>query len=283
MMNLRSVKTRNRLSKIGLAFVVILMILVVGFPLFWMAMSSFKPSEELFKMPPSVLPKNWSLQWYYDAFSKPEVTRYFLNSLLVSGATMIINVIFGTFAAYSLVRYEYTGRKIIMMGVLAAYCIPPIMLMVPLYRIIANMGLKDSYWGIIIGHLTVTFPFTVWLLMSFYRKIPKSLDEAALVDGANDFQVFWHVDLPLCRAGILSTGIMAFILSWNEFLLSSVLISHDYMKTLTVGMSTYISSTEINWGVLMALGTATTIPIVILFTAIQKYFVEGMTAGAVKG
>ena len=192
-------------------------------------------------------------------------------------------MIFGTFAAYSLVRFEYTGRKTIMMGVLAAYCIPPIMLMVPLYRIIAGMGLKDSYLGIIIGHLTVTFPFSVWLLMSFFRKIPRVLDEAALVDGAGSMQTFVLVDLPLCISGILSTGIMAFILSWNEFLLSSVLISHDYMKTLTVGMSTYISSTEINWGVLMALGTATTIPIVILFTAIQKYFVEGMTAGAVKG
>ena len=98
---------------------------------------------------------------------------------------MIIDVVFGTFAAYSLVRFEYTGRKTIMMGVLAAYCIPPIMLMVPLYRIIAGMGLKDSYLGIIIGHLTVTFPFSVWLLMSFFRKIPKVLDEAALVDGAD--------------------------------------------------------------------------------------------------
>lgn len=282
-MNLHSVKTRTRLAKIGLSMIVAIMIAIVGFPLAWMTLSSFKPSTELFKMPPSIFPENWSLEWYEEAFSKPEVIRYFLNSLLISGVTMLIDVIFGTFAAYSLVRYEYTGRKIIMMGVLAAYCIPPIMLMIPLYRIISSLGMKNTYLGIIIGHLTTTFPFTVWLLMSFFRKIPKSLDEAALVDGANDLQVFWRVDLPLCRSGILSTGIMAFILSWNEFLLSSVLITNDGMKTLTVGMSTYISSTEINWGVLMALGTATTIPIVILFTAIQKYFVEGMTAGAVKG
>lgn len=282
-MNLHSVKLRTRLEKIGLAIIIVLMLGVVGLPLIWMALSSFKPSVELFKMPPSILPKDWDLVWYRDAFSNDEVIRYFINSLIISGAAMVIDVIFGTFAAYSLVRFEYTGRKAIMMGVLAAYCIPPIMLMVPLCRIIAGMGLKDSYIGIIIGHLTVTFPFSVWLLMTFFRKIPKVLDEAALVDGATSIQIFALVDLPLCISGILSTGIMAFILSWNEFLLSSVLISHDYMKTLTVGMSTYISSTEINWGVLMALGTATTIPIVLLFTAIQKYFVEGMTAGAVKG
>jgi ABC-type glycerol-3-phosphate transport system permease component len=282
-MNLRSVKLRTRLEKIGLGIIIAVMLCIVGLPLAWMALSSFKPSVELFKMPPSILPKDWDLVWYRDAFSNDEVVRYFVNSLIISGSAMIVDVVFGTFAAYSLVRFEYTGRKAIMMGVLAAYCIPPIMLMVPLCRIIAGMGLKDSYIGIIIGHLTVTFPFTVWMLMPFFRKIPKVLDEAALVDGASSTQVFFKVDLPLTISGILSTGIMAFILSWNEFLLSSVLISHDYMKTLTVGMSTYISSTEINWGVLMALGTATTIPIVLLFTAIQKYFVEGMTAGAVKG
>ena len=282
-MNLHSVKLRTRLEKIGLGIIIAVMLGIVGLPLAWMALSSFKPSVELFKMPPSILPKNWDLVWYRDAFSNDEVVRYFVNSLIISGSAMIVDVVFGTFAAYSLVRFEYTGRKAIMMGVLAAYCIPPIMLMVPLCRIIASMGLKDSYIGIIIGHLTVTFPFTVWMLMPFFRKIPKVLDEAALVDGARSTQVFFKVDLPLTISGILSTGIMAFILSWNEFLLSSVLISHDYMKTLTVGMSTYISSTEINWGVLMALGTATTIPIIFLFTAIQKYFVEGMTAGAVKG
>lgn len=282
-MNLRSVKLRTRLEKIGLGIIIAVMLCIVGLPLAWMALSSFKPSVELFKMPPSILPKDWDLVWYRDAFSNDEVVRYFVNSLIISGSAMIVDVVFGTFAAYSLVRFEYTGRKAIMMGVLAAYCIPPIMLMVPLCRIIAGMGLKDSYIGIIIGHLTVTFPFTVWMLMPFFRKIPKVLDEAALVDGASSTQVFFKVDLPLTISGILSTGIMAFILSWNEFLLSSVLISHDYMKTLTVGMSTYISSTEINWGVLMALGTATTIPIIFLFTAIQKYFVEGMTAGAVKG
>ena len=115
------------------------------------------------------------------------------------------------------------------------------------------------------------------------RKIPKEIEEAAVVDGASPFTVFYRIVLPLCIPGVLSTGIMAFILSWNEYLLSSVLVSSDTMKTLTVGLANYVSSTEINWGVIMALGTATTIPIIILFSAIQKYFVEGLMAGAVKG
>jgi ABC-type glycerol-3-phosphate transport system permease component len=157
------------------------------------------------------------------------------------------------------------------------------MLMIPLYRIIAGMGMSSSYLGVIIGHVTVTFPFCIWLLISFFKKIPKEIEDAAFVDGTTDFEAFFLIVLPLCVPGVLSTGIMAFILSWNEYLLSSVLVSNDSMKTLTVGLANFISSTEIDWGVIMALGTATTIPIVILFTAIQKYFVEGLTAGAIKG
>ena len=157
------------------------------------------------------------------------------------------------------------------------------MLMLPLYKIMAKIHLTGSHVGVIIGHLTITLPFSVWLLISFFRKLPHEIDEAALIDGANEWQVFSLIDFPLCISGVLSTGIMAFIMSWNEFLLSSVLVNKESMKTLTVGISNYISSTHIDWGIIMALGTITTIPVVILFALVQKYFVEGMTAGAVKG
>ena len=196
---------------------------------------------------------------------------------------MAIDVVFSCLGAYSLARFRYRGRHLIMVSVLSAYCIPPIMLMIPLYRIISGMGLNSTYAGVVIGHMTITLPFCVWLLIPFFKKIPREMEEAALVDGASNLKIFLLIMLPLCAPGILSTGIMAFILSWNEYLLSSVLVSSDKMKTLTVGLANYISSTEIDWGTIMALGTATTIPIIILFSAIQKYFVEGLTAGAVKG
>ncbi len=255
----------------------------VGFPLLWMALSSLKPSVELFKMPPQIFPKDPTLHWYKTTFSNAIVVRYFFNSFLIAFSTMLIDVVIGTLGAYSLARFTYRGRRLIMMSVLSAYCLPPIMLMIPLYRIIAGMGLNSSYLGVIIGHTTFTFPFCVWLLIPFFRKVPKELEEAALMDGTSAFKIFTAIVLPLCIPGILSTGIMAFILSWNEYLLSSVLIISDTMKTLTVGLANYISSVEIDWGEIMALGTSTTLPIVIMFSAIQKYFVEGLTAGAVKG
>lgn len=145
------------------------------------------------------------------------------------------------------------------------------------------MGLNGTHFGVIIGHLTVTLPFSVWLLIPFFKKLPHEIDEAALIDGATEWQTFIRIDFPLVASGVISTGIMAFIMSWNEFLLSSVLVSKETMKTLTVGISNYISSTHIDWGIIMALGTVTTVPVIILFAAVQKYFVEGMTAGAVKG
>lgn len=256
---------------------------IVGFPLFWMLMSSLKPSTELFKIPPTIIPHKISFEWYQEAFNNTTVIRYFLNSFIVASGTSILVIIIATFGAYSLTRFRYFGRRAITIAVLSAYCIPPIMLMIPLYRIVAGLNLKTSLFGVIIGHMTVTFPFAIWILISFFRSIPREIEEAALVDGGSDFTVFYKVILPLCIPGVLSTGILVFILSWNEYLLSSVLVSQDSLKTLTVGLANYISSVEINWGVIMALGTATTIPIVLMFSAIQKYFVEGLTAGSVKG
>jgi ABC-type glycerol-3-phosphate transport system permease component len=256
---------------------------IVGFPLLWMLLSSLKPSTELFKTPPTIFPHTISFEWYQSAFGNTTVVHYFPNSFIVASGTTIIVIIMATFGAYSLTRFRYFGRKAITIAVLSAYCVPPIMLMIPLYRIVSGFHLNASLFGIIIGHTTVTFPFAIWILISFFRSIPREIEEAALVNGASDLTVFSKIILPLCVPGILSTGILVFILSWNEYLLSSVLAKQDTMKTLTVGLATYISSTEINWGVIMALGTATTIPIVLMFTAIQKYFVEGLTAGSVKG
>lgn len=274
----------HRIASGLLYYILIAMALVlVGFPLLWMALSSLKPSVELFKVPPKMIPQDPTLLWYMNAFSNSLVVRYFINSLIAASLTMAIDVVFSCLGAYSLARFRYRGRHLIMVSVLSAYCIPPIMLMIPLYRIISGMGLNSTYAGVVIGHMTITLPFCVWLLIPFFKKIPREMEEAALVDGASNLKIFLLIMLPLCAPGILSTGIMAFILSWNEYLLSSVLVSSDKMKTLTVGLANYISSTEIDWGTIMALGTATTIPIIILFSAIQKYFVEGLTAGAVKG
>ncbi len=279
----KSIKITKITTNILVAVLIVFLVVIVGFPLAWMALSSLKPGIELFTIPPKIMPQNWSLEWYMQAFSNENVIHYFLNSLFIASVVMVADMLIGTLTAYSLTRFRFKGRKLILICVLAAYCVPPIMLMLPLYKIVNSFGLSESHLGVIVAHLTVTLPFSVWLLVSFFKKLPKEIDEAAVMDGAGEVQVFLKIELPLCVSGVLSTGIMAFIMSWNEFLLSSVLISKESMKTLTVGLANYISSTHIDWGIIMALGTITTIPVIILFALVQKYFVEGMTAGAVKG
>lgn len=282
-MKASSIKKQKRVTMLVTVILLIFALAFVGFPLLWMVFSSFKSGVDLFTIPPIFLPRNWSLEWYEQALSNENVVHYFLNSLKISSIVMVFDMVVGTLTAYSLTRFNYTGRRALTMGILASYCVPPIMLLLPLYKIMSGLGLNGTHIGVIIGHLTITLPFSVWLLMPFFRKLPREIDEAALIDGASEWQTFAKIDLPLVASGVISTGIMAFIMSWNEFLLSSVLVSKENMKTLTVGISNYISSTHIEWGIIMALGTITTIPVIILFAAVQKYFVEGMTAGAVKG
>lgn len=262
---------------------VLFLVVIVGFPLLWMSISSFKPGEELFQIPPKIIPREWSLEWYRQVISSGEVVRYFLNSLYIASIVMVVDMCVGTLTAYSVTRFKYKGRRLLRTSILVSYCIPPIMLMMPLYKIMSTLNLTGTHVGVIIGHMTITLPFSVWLLISFFRKLPREIDEAALMDGANEWQIFVKIDLPLCISGVLSTGIMAFIMSWNEFLFSSVLVNENSLKTLTVGIYNYMDSTHIDWGIIMALGTITAIPVIILFALVQKYFVEGMTAGAVKG
>ena len=251
---MKSMKASKITTGILVGILIVFLVVIVGFPLAWMALSSLKPGVELFTIPPKILPQNWSLEWYIQAFSNPNVIRYFLNSLLIASVVMVVDMLIGTLTAYSLTRFNYKGRKLILICVLAAYCVPPIMLMLPLYKIVNAFGMPESHIGVIIAHLTVTLPFSVWLLVSFFKKLPKEIDEAAVMDGANEMQVFLKVELPLCVSGVLSTGIMAFIMSWNEFLMAST-VAPNFAKTLPVRISGFITDKGILWGSMSAMSS----------------------------
>jgi multiple sugar transport system permease protein len=276
--------SRRRRIHAAVTYAVALALLVaVGFPLVWMVFSSLRPSTELFTSPPRVFGGTLTLEWYRSVVFASGTPRLFLNSFLVALATTVLCLLGGTLAAYSVTRFEFPGKQTFMLGALVSYVFPAIVLFVPIYFTLNAMGLVDTLAGIVLCHTVLTFPLAIWMLRSFFLGIPREIDEAAWVDGASLLRTFLSVIVPLTLPGIFSVGIFVFALSWNEFLFASIIATSGVNKTIPVGISEFITSFDIRWGEIMALGTLTTVPVVALFLAVQKYFLRGVLAGAVKG
>lgn len=252
------------------------------FPLLWMFISSLRPATELFLSPPTLLPSNFTLDWYREALGGGKVMRWFANSLVVALGTALISCTVGTLAGYAATRFAYPGRRVFMMLLVSAYLFPAILLLMPLYLMLSNYGLVGTLPAIMLAHVAITLPLATWLMKSFVAAVPRELEEAALVDGCGPFTAFWRVTLPLVRTGIATTMLFSFVLSWDEYLFASAL-SQGSTTTAPVGIQTFISSFDIRWGAIMAVGSLVTIPVVVLFVFLQKHFEKGITAGGVKG
>ncbi len=264
--------------------ITILALLVFAmFPCYWMLVSSLRPSQELFTVPPRLLPTSITSQWYDVVLRNTKMPRYFLNSFVVSSLSMCVSILIATLGAYSMTRFSYPGQRAILLAVLGSYVLPPVLLLLPLYLTLGLLGLINTYVGVIVTHVTFTAPFCLWLLRSFFRAIPVDLEEAAMVDGTTRLGAFARVVLPVAAPGILSTGLFGFIQSWNEYLFASVLLTGEARKTVPIGIAEFISQFDIRWGEVMAASTLATIPVVLLFVVIQRHFVRGLMAGAIKG
>ena len=262
---------------------VILLTLFVGLPILWMIGSSLKPPTELFVRPPTIVPTEVTPQWYSDLFERSRADILLRNSLIVAIGTMVAATSIATMAAYSVTRFRYPGRKLFVFASLGTYIFPAVVLLVPLYVLLRGAGLVNTHIGLIIVHTIIELPFSLWILRSFFSAIPRELDEAAVVDGASYWIVFKNIMLPLAVPGLLATAMLAFILSWSEYLFASVMMTRADMKTIPVGMAEFVTGFDVRWGEIMALAVVATIPVVILFALVQKAFIKGLTAGAVKG
>jgi len=268
----------------AVAYVVSLLLVVfIGFPLLWMLVSSFKPAEQLFVSPPRLLPSTLTLDWYRNVMLQSDAPTYFRNSLVIGAATTAICLSIGTLAAYGATRFEFPGKRVFLIGALLSYVFPAIVLFVPIYMIINSLGLIDALAGVVIAHTILTFPFALWMLRSFFIAIPREIDEAAWVDGASYFMTFVAIILPLALPGVFSVGVFVFVLSWNEYLFAGVLITSGSLKTIPVGISEFITSFDVRWGEIMAMGALATMPVIALFLAVQRFFLRGVIAGAIKG
>jgi ABC-type glycerol-3-phosphate transport system permease component len=261
----------------------LLLVVFIGFPLLWMLVSSFKPAEQLFVSPPRLLPSTLTLDWYRNVMLQSDAPTYFRNSLVIGAATTAICLSIGTLAAYGVTRFEFPGKRVFLIGALLSYVFPAIVLFVPIYMIINSLGLIDTLAGVVIAHTILTFPFALWMLRSFFIAIPREIDEAAWVDGASYFMTFVAIILPLALPGVFSVGVFVFVLSWNEYLFAGVLITSGSLKTIPVGISEFITSFDVRWGEIMAMGALATMPVIALFLSVQRFFLRGVIAGAIKG
>lgn len=254
------------------------------FPLIWMLITSLQPEQLLFTYPPEVEPETWSLQHYFDLIrTNDQFLLYYRNSVVVSIVATAATIALGTFAAYSISRFEYAGKDFLDNTILLVYMFPAIVLVIPLGIMLTNLNLDNTWHGLAVVYLTFALPFSIWVLREFFNGIPYSLEESAMIDGASRMQAFYYVVLPNALPGIIATSIFTWSLAWNDFLFASVIMSDTSMQTLPVGLNTLLSSANPAWGQFMAANVLVTVPVLILYILVQDKLVEGFGAGGVKG
>jgi len=269
-------------KQIVLLPILLTVLALVLIPLYWVLASSVKAPPEIISRNITLIPKTFVATHYQKLLTASNFPRYTLNSLVVSTGTMIISVTLATLTAYGIYQIRFPGHKVLLRLMLVAYAFPTILLLVPLYLVLNQLGLVNTLFGLIVVNVTFTAPFSVWLLQAFFRSVPQEVIEAALVDGANRLYVLWRIVLPLIAPGLAAVAIYCFITSWTEYLFASILIDSDALRTLPPGLAGIIGQYQIDWGLLMAGAVAVTLPVVLLFAAFGRNFVSGLTQGAVK-
>jgi multiple sugar transport system permease protein len=282
----RNQKRRNRLILRLVAFFAIgLALFVALFPIYWIAVNSFKLDLDIFTVPPVWFDFEPTAEHYYATFVERSFLRYALNSAIIAIATTIISLVFGTMAGYALARFRYSGqwRRQISFWILSTRMMPPIVTMIPLFLFFNYFDLLNSKTAVVVSYTAFNLPFATWMMKSYFQDLPVELEEAAIVDGDTRWGAFLHIALPLARPGIAATAIFSLIISWNEFLLALILTKTDQSLTLPVGIAGRISQYTTYWGEISAAGFLASIPIMMFAFIVQKHLVRGLSFGAVKG
>ena len=263
--------------------VLAVIVLIVFVPMYWILVTSFKTGRQILLSQHIYVPWPFTIDNYVYLFQESRFARWLRNSAVVALASTFISLTIGSAGAYALTRLRLPGRRLFGALVLITYLVPPGLMFIPLYRTFIQIGYSNSLGTLILAYPTFLVPFVTWLLMGFFRSIPRELEEAALVDGATRVQAMVRVVLPLAAPGLLAAGLFCFTLSWNEFLYALIFIADDSLKTLPVGLSEFVVSDFAFWGQLMAAAALASLPVIVVYIYLHKYMVQGLTAGAVKG
>lgn len=261
----------------------IVAIVLMGFPVYWMITTSFKPKGDILSTNPTLLPRSFTLSNYIEAITKEGFVRALTNSLIVVFFTVTISLFVALFASIAVARMKFKGKRTYVATILLVQMLPLSALLIPIYLLLSRFNLTDKLSGVILTYLAFVLPFVIWTLRGFLVNIPAELEEAALVDGCTRPQAYRLVLFPLMAPGLVATAIFAFIQAWNEFLLAYILLSSQDNATMPIWLAGFTNRFGTDWGPLMAASTLTALPVVIFFTRIQDKIATGVTAGAVKG
>ena len=273
---------RGLSGNLALAAVLMALALLILTPFWLVGSGAFKLPREIIARVPTWWPQSFTLQHFEKLLTASRYGNYLVNSLVVATTSATLTLLLAVPAAYAFFRLGFPGHRMLYRIILLAYAFPSIVLLVPLFSMFARMGLVDNLLALILVDTALAMPFAIWMLRSFFASIPREIEEAAVMDGAPPLMILRRIMLPLVTPGIASVAIFAFIASWTEYVFASVLILSDARRTMPVGFSGIIGQYQVDWGLLLAGATLATVPVLVIFAIVGRWFVSGLTDGAVK-
>ena len=273
---------KHRAKKAGLWVALVIGAIFSGFPVIWMLSSSFKANPEIFEYPPRLITPGFSFDAYTSILTDPVKLRFFANSYIVALSVTALTLAVAVLAAYAFSRYEFRGKRPINMVIVSIQAVPPITLLIPYFGLVVGLKLYNTYQGLILTYMVFTLPYAIIMMTGYFNTLPKELDEAVKVDGAGPLTTLLRILVPISIPGLVSVGVYTFMIAWNEFLFALTLTRTENMRTVPIGISLLMGQHSYQWNEMMAMSILGCIPVLILFLFFQRYFIGGMTAGAVK-
>ena len=269
-------------AKAGVWVLLLIGAAFAGLPIVWMAASSFKSNTEIFEYPPRLITDTFSFAAYAGILGDPTKVRFFINSYVVALAVVALTLVVAILASYAFSRYEFRFKRPINIIIVSVQAVPPITLLIPFFGLMVTLRLYNTYQGLILTYLVFTLPYAIIMLTGYFNTLPSDLDEAARMDGAGPMTVLWRILVPIAIPGIVSVGVYTFMIAWNEYLFALTLTRTDDMRTVPIGIQLLMGQNSYEWNEMMAMSILGCVPVLLLFLFFQRYFIGGMTAGAVK-
>lgn len=265
---------KRRLEVVGFYVLVALIVGLFMFPIFWMFSTAFRPESEMFVREVQLLPQTWTLENWTRVFNS-SVPQYFFNSVVVSAGVVALTTTLATFGGYGLSRLDFPQKHNITRAILIGYMFPPILLGIPMFIIWRNLGILNSYLGLILALTALSLPFSVWMLWKFFQAVPRSMEESARMMGASQFEAFYDVALPLAKPGIIAVAVFSYAIAWNAYTIPRIIVPDSSRWVLTVGLHSFIEGDLVNWGEIMAGSSLAVIPAFFFVYFLQKYLLRG--------